>query len=358
MKNRKYSVLVIVILSGAVVLYGACAEVAAQSAQRGFSSRGINRVGAQRSAVTPRVSRPNSSQSVLRNRAMTNPGGPLSVDLAPLMSGPAVIFDSSMFNAAGDASALTDIGLQTGTPSAGFRPSVRPRLDIADRNAMASKGVLGKIRDTVLQQIAQCAEKPFSPEWYAAHGSVTPIPTTGDNPWMGGSWPDAKAWVGMDAEPQRYDFRPDSRGLIFIYQGEVQRGRAVDGRAAAVELAHAALPAADASPGLSLGVFAAVPPVDKPVESLVHLVVGKSGTVVGYQYDFATDSMQPLRGAVDHASQRLAWQVGSVVTEAGVANLTDDVSRALVFRDDGWTQAWILLRIPELVAAEPLPAQQ
>ncbi len=94
------------------------------------------------------------------------------------------------------------------------------------------------------------------------------------------------------------------------------------------------------------------------MKSLLHLIVGKSGTVSGYQYDFSADSMQPLRGALDRSSQRMAWQVGNVVTQAGLENLTEDLARALVFRDDGWTQAWILMRIPESMAVEPGQGQQ
>ncbi len=353
MRARKHSsVLAIVFLSSALVLYGTCAEVAGQNAQRGFSSRGVNRVGGPRTAVTPRMSRPTGGTSVLSNRGVVNPGGPLQVDLAPYMNGPVVIFDSPMLNANGDGTLQTDLGLESGPSLPATRPSIRPRLDLADRDVLSSKGVLGRIRDKVLQQIAQCPERPFSPEWHAAHPDVAPVATVGGNPWASSNWSDVAAWVGVHEEPARYDFRPDRFGLIFVYHNGVQEGRAVDARGAAEALASLAAPAAGASPGLSLGVFAAVPPVDKPVRSLVHLVLAASGAVSGYQYDLATGSAQPLLGALDHATQRVAWQTGSDVTEAGLANLADEAARALVFRADGWTQPWILMRVPELVTVE------
>jgi hypothetical protein len=294
-----------------------------------------------------------NNQSTYRGRANVNTGGPLNFDYTPFLNGPtAFFFDSSAFNSAGDASMQGDIGMQSGSPLTSRRPSIRPRLNLTDRDAMNSLGVLKLIRDTVNEQIAKCAEKPFSPEWYAAHGSVPPISTQGGDPWIGSTWSAVQALVGVDAAPQHYDFRPDNRGLIFVYRDEVQRERAVDARGPAVQLANSARPADDDPPGLSLGVFAAVPPVDEPVKALLQLVISKSGTISGYQYDFSTDSMQPLNGALDHSSQRAAWQVENAVMEGGIKNLTEDVTRALLFRDDGWTQPWILMRIPETPAAE------
>ena len=128
-------------------------------------------------------------------------------------------------------------------------------------------------------------------------------------------------------------------------------------RGPAVKLAQTAIPAADESPGLSLGVFAAIPPVEAPVPCLLHLVVGKSGAVSGYQYDFATNTMQSLRGALDQASQRMAWQVGNDVMEAGVANLTGDLARASHSARTAGRNLWILMRISGPTAAEPAAAE-
>jgi hypothetical protein len=222
---------------------------------------------------------------------------------------------------------------------------------------MNSRGILKQIRDAVDEQIAKCAERPFSPEWFAAHGSVAPSSVEGGDPWRGSSWSDIQALVGVDGAPQRYDFRPDNRGLIFVYRDGARRERAVDARGAAEQLAHTARVTEAEPPGLSLGVFAAVPPVDEPVKSLLQLAISKSGTISGCQYDFATDAIQPLRGALDQASQRAAWQIEGAVMEAGIHNLTEEVSRALLFRNDGWTQAWILMRIPPSPTVEPAADQ-
>ena len=167
---------------------------------------------------------------------------------------------------------------------------------------MNSKGVLPSIRNTILEQLAQVAERPFTAPWYAGHPSVVPVSMEGDNARRTSNWAEAKQWLGMDAEPQRFDYRPDNNGLIFVYRNEAREGRAVDARKPAVQLAGTSKSVADEPPGLSLGVFAAVPPVDEPVQILWHLVVGKSGVVSGNQYDLATDSVQPVGGALDPAT--------------------------------------------------------
>ncbi len=358
MRNRN-NALVIALLSGAITFAGSCAEVAGQSSQRGYSSRGMNRPGAPRSALPARATRPMNNQPVLRNSPMVNPGGPLSIDYGPLLNQPAVIlFDSSTLNSAGDAAAAGEAGAPVGALPAGTRPSIRPRLNLADRDALDSLGILKKIRTAVDEQIAQCAEKPFTPQWDTAHGSVASRPVQGGDRWSGSSWSDVHTLLGVDPAPQHYDFRPDERGLIFVYHNGVRRERAVDARRPAEHLASAAPSAESEPPGLPLGVFAAVPPVDKPVPALLQLAVGQSGTISGQQYDFATNSMQPLHGALDPATQRAAWQVAGAVMEAGIQNLTEDVARALLFRDDGWTQAWILLRISASPAAEPTADKQ
>ncbi|MHB8973840.1 MAG: hypothetical protein ACYC3X_25040 [Pirellulaceae bacterium] len=351
------------VLSGAAILHTTCAEVAGQGAgqvsQRGISSRGINAIGSRSTMQRrPNATSPLMNQNQTMSPGNVNSGGPLNMGYVPIFSGPGFYLDPSMVNSgAGDIASPGDINSLGGEPATGVRPNIRPRLNIAEQAAKGTTGVLQTIRKTVLEQIARCPDKPFSSAWYAAHESVVPGGHEGDNAWSGSSWVEVKEWIGLDAEPQRYDYRPDSSGLILVYRNDKREGRAVDARKPAVLLASTSRSAADEPLGRSLGVFAAVPPTDKSVQTLFHLVVGKSGAVSGYQYDFTSDSVQPLQGAVDLAAQRAAWQAGNTVVEAGLKNLTEDVARALVFRDDGWTQSWILMRIPESTAIAPTPGK-
>ena len=88
MRDRKDFVCVI-LLFGATVLYGTCGEVAGQSSQRGYSSRGVNPVGAAAERGSARATRPSTNQSMYRNRANVNTGRPAEFRLhAPLEHAP------------------------------------------------------------------------------------------------------------------------------------------------------------------------------------------------------------------------------------------------------------------------------
>jgi hypothetical protein len=349
------------LLAGAVLLYATCGPAAGQIGQRGMSSRGVNAVGSRntmlRRAAPPVTTGPLNNGAIYGGNA--GGSGPLNFGYIPFFAGPGFYVDPSTANlGGGEMSSPGELGPPSALPSSGSRPSIRPRLNISDPEAMNRTGVLPSIRDTILEQLAQVAERPFTAPWYAAHPSVVPVSVEGDNAWRTCNWTEASQWLGMDAEPQRYDYRPDKNGLILVYRNEAREGRAVDARKPAVQLAGSSEPVADEPPGLSLGIFAAVPPVDEPVQILWHLVLGKSGVVSGNQYDLATDSMQPVGGALDPATQRTAWKAGTAVVETGLKNLTEDVARALVFREDGWTQPWILMRIPEPAELPPQQGQQ
>ncbi len=339
------------LLSATMVLSLTCAPVAGQVSQRGYSSRGVNSFGSRGGVgvIRPSYNRPTA----------VVPAGPLSFGNSYSSSGPTFDIGSyapfmgsyAPFIGGADMAAWNNLLMQgdsslLGTESMpGMRPSIRPRLDIEERNVTNSNRVLKGIRDSVLEQLSRCAERPFSAAWYAAHSSVTPIQTEGGDAWSGSDWEAVKSWVGLTVEPQSYDFRPDPTGLIFVYRNQERLGCAVDARGPARELAQSPISSQGESLGLSLGVFAEVPPIEQPVKTLLHLVVGKTGSIAGYQYDLATDAMTPLLGAFDPLSQRVAWQVGDDVMEAGFENLTREITRALLFRHDGWTQSWMLMRI-------------
>ncbi len=276
------------LLAGAVVLYATCGPAAGQVGQRGMSSRGVNAVGSRNSV--PRRAAPPVTTGPLNNGAIygANAGGsgplnngaiyggnaggsgPLNFGYAPFFAGPGFYIDPSTATlGGGEMSSQGDLGSPSALPSNSSRPSIRPRLNISDPDAMNRRGVLPSIRNTILEQLAQVAEKPFTAPWYAAHPSVVPVSVEGDNPWRTSNWKEASQWLSMDAEPLRYDYRPDKNGLIFVYRNEAREGRAVDARKPAVQLAGSSAPVADEPPGLSLGIFAAVSPVDEPVQSSV-----------------------------------------------------------------------------------------
>ena len=164
MKGRKgrNSVIVLIALSAAMIWHVTIAEVAAQvSSRRGISSRGMSPVGSRSSGVMNTM-RPTYGPTYGMG---ANAGGPLNFGYVPNLGGPVMYFDSSAFAPLGDSTLQGNIGSQgdmssqdAGAP-AGFRPTIRPRLDISDRDAMNSNGILKNIRDVVLEQVGAMPRK-------------------------------------------------------------------------------------------------------------------------------------------------------------------------------------------------------
>ncbi|MBM4090552.1 MAG: hypothetical protein FJ276_14190 [Planctomycetes bacterium] len=358
MIGHKSGFVTLVLIALGVTTVVAVRPAVAQT-QRGY---GIN-------TVVPRSSFMRSPSITQTPRTMYSPryntGGPLSFGNTGLWGAGPIPYDFPMpyfspYDSLGQGGLFMegDLSLEGDMTSSTSRPNVRPRLNLNDRNSQQSMNILRSIRDTVVEQIAGIAEKPFTESWFAAHTDLPPIGVQDNKVWTTGDWPVASQWVGVTAEPLRYDFRADATGLIHVFLGPERQGRAVDARGPAGQLSDKGATFDSTSAGLSLGVFAAVPPVDEPVKSLVHLVVDKSGRLAGYEYEIAANAMKPLRGSVDPTSQRVAWRVENTVVEAGFKNLTEDAARALVFFEDGWTQPWILIRLPELPAAAPAGEQE
>lgn len=341
----------LILVSGTALLVHSLAEQAvAQANRRGYSSRGINPAGGRTSGVrVPTITGARSSYNAgygARYGGVTR--GPLTIpgtngfylDLSTPYFYPGDLGQSTL-PAEGEMGATSEAAAST------TRPNIRPRLDIGQRNALTSNTVLAGLNRSVRELIAACPEKPFTQQWFAAHPDVAPLRPTAEGPWQPPEWSAAKSLLGLPGDPFRYDYRPDDIGLIYVYRNDVSQQRAVDAREPAIELAESGSAVKADAEALSLGVFAAVSPLDEPVKSLLYLAVDRAGTVSGYQYTFADDSMKPVRGAVDPESQRVAWRVGEDYGEAGLKNLTEDVARFLFFKSDGWTQPWILIRMNE-----------
>jgi hypothetical protein len=112
---------------------------------------------------------------------------------------------------------------------------------------------------------------------------------------------------------------------------------------------------------MPLGVFAMTAdgePTGAEPTMFLQLAVSKQGIINGTFQNTATGSVQAVEGMVDRQTQRAAWTaVGKSrpLIESGIANLTQDMSAALVHFPDGSTQQWLLVRMDKPVAA-PAPA--
>lgn len=356
----------------------ACASLATDGLAQQISRRGITQLG-------PRTNYPRIPYRAPLVGAMSNPavnrgnygmnfggnfnsGGPLSFDPGAFYSGMMntpgqVIFVDPMSGAMTTdamgmgmegAFGMQDAGMMEGTTTSSPRPNIRPRINVSAPDAMQTSAVLQRLRQTSVERIAHIKEKPFTPTWYTTKTHITPVTTVQGSPWATSGWKEVQAWMSIAADPQRFDFRTDNRGLVLVYLNDALQGRAVDARVPMTTLADSAPTASSEGPTLSLGVFAAIPPTLKPATTLFQLVLDKNGLLTGASVDLNTGEATPLRGNIDLATQQAAWEIGDDVIGVGLANLTEDVARALAFRADGWTQPWILIRVQEnQLASQP-----
>lgn len=347
----------------------ACAGLATDGLAQQISRRGITQPGPRTNY--PRIPYRSPLVGAMSNPAVNrgnyggnfggnfNSGGPLSFDPGAFYSGMAsmpgqIIYvdpmSGAMMNdtmAMEGAFGMQDAGMMEGTTTSSARPNFRPRINVSAPDAMQTSAVLQRLRQTSLERIAQITEKPFTPTWYSTKTHITPVTTVQGNPWATSGWKEVQAWTSIAADPQRYDFRTDNRGLVLVYLNDALQGRAVDARVPMTGLADSAPTESSEGPTLSLGVFAAVPPSLKPATTLFQLVLDKNGLLTGASVDLTSGEATPLRGNIDLATQQAAWEIGDDVIGVGLANLTEDVARALAFRADGWTQPWILIRVQE-----------
>jgi hypothetical protein len=112
---------------------------------------------------------------------------------------------------------------------------------------------------------------------------------------------------------------------------------------------QSAAPGAD-SKWLPLGVFAVVAGDATSSDDIFQLAVNPQGIIRGNYNNVRTNQVERISGSVDTKTQRTAWTIGddrSPVYEAGVANLTKDITPMLVITADGQSQQLSLIRLPQ-----------
>jgi hypothetical protein len=104
---------------------------------------------------------------------------------------------------------------------------------------------------------------------------------------------------------------------------------------------------------LSLGVFAITQDgqaAGSEPSIYMQLAISKQGMISGTLKNTISGKTQPLEGMADKMSQRVAWAVVDQqrpIMETGLSNLTQDSSPALIHFEDGQSQQWLMIRIPE-----------
>jgi hypothetical protein len=198
----------------------------------------------------------------------------------------------------------------------------------------------------------------FTPAWYARYpGAWLATGLVAGAAWNAASWGSVSSYCDYPAEPVYYDY-----GSSVVYQGDTvyvngdPAGTPEQYAQQAVALADSGSvaqpePADAPAQGESwqpLGVFALVEGEQTTSFNIFQLAINKGGIVRGNYYNALTDSTEPVHGSVDEKTQRVAWAVGDRKTptyEAGIANLTEDETTAMVHFGGDRSQQFTLVRI-------------
>jgi len=198
-----------------------------------------------------------------------------------------------------------------------------------------------------LQQF-QSGPDPFTPAWYKDHPKAWKAthPHAHPRPWAWASAAAVAGWIGLSSQPVVYDYG--------VYPAETNYTNAAtlanhEQRLAALEqMVAAGAKSTSAGPWNQIGVYTLLPPEQTNATVALQLAVDAQGTLRGNYFDLLGNTSQPLVGAIDPHSQRVAWRVESnpnVVYETGLGNLTQPATPVLLHLGTQQTQRWSLVRL-------------
>jgi hypothetical protein len=173
--------------------------------------------------------------------------------------------------------------------------------------------------------------------------------------WQPATWAIAAGWFPWGwSSPVAYDFGDN---VLYdnniVYMNGQQVATAGEYYQQASQLASTAKDdTADTTEWLPLGVFALSRGDTGASNTVLQLAVNKNGVISGTYYNTDTDIARPIKGMVDKKTQRAAWTFAdgkdtNFVMEAGINNLTQDQTEALVHFGKDMTQQWLMVRLQE-----------
>lgn len=194
--------------------------------------------------------------------------------------------------------------------------------------------------------------QPFSPSWYANHPRAWQATHPHADAWAVAGFGTAAAWLGItaaaanDSTVYTSDVSDDDEQSDDI-AGNTDDQSDADNNSASDLAKTGAGKQANGGDFLSLGVFKLSPKGQPNAWAMLNLAVSKSGVVRGTYYDILSDQEQPVQGAVDKATQRVAFTIGAqgtIVFETLLPNLTSDDGSITLQYNDGTKSQWTLSR--------------
>ena len=161
------------------------------------------------------------------------------------------------------------------------------------------------------------------------------------------------ATVGLAAQPAHYDYGGNivaQPTAVYVNGSAPVAPQQYAAQASEIANTGAAAPQASDGKWMPLGVFALVEGDATNSDDVFQLAVSPEGVIRGNYHNVASDQMEALAGSVDKQTQRAAWTIGgdkTPVYEAGIANLTRDVTPILIHLGDGQSRQMTLVRLPQ-----------
>jgi hypothetical protein len=197
------------------------------------------------------------------------------------------------------------------------------------------------------------------PQWASAWNGAHPWAWTptgldaaawGSAVWAAAAWPTVGNWLGWGTpDSYAYDY-----GENITYQdGTVYYGSRASATAdqyyqEASQLATNAPAPPSSAQWLPLGVFGLIEGDSKQPSVTFQLAVDKDGVIRGNAVSEGSSTSLPVQGAVQKATQRVCWTVGTNTTtvyDTGLANLTKSEAPILVHSGPKKTQQELLVRL-------------
>lgn len=192
--------------------------------------------------------------------------------------------------------------------------------------------------------------QPFSKSWYADHPRAWQATHPHADAWAVAGFGTAAAWLGITAAAANdttvYTSDTTDDGDDSAEDDATDQAPSDDNSASQLAKTGAGQQAG-AGDFLSLGVFKLSPKGQPNAWAMLNLAVSKSGVVRGTYYDILSDQEQPVQGAVDKATQRVAFTIGAqgtIVFETLLPNLTSDSGNITLQYNDGTKSQWTLAR--------------
>jgi len=174
-------------------------------------------------------------------------------------------------------------------------------------------------------------------------------------PFAWATWGSVGSWCGYSEEAVPYNY---GEGVYYaddqVYYGDQPVATTAEyaDQAAAIATTE---PKAEPAKGdwLPLGVFAITQDgqASGPEPTLyLQLAISKQAVITGTLKNTTSGKVDTVEGMADKKTQRVAWTIAGKsrpVMETGLTNLTKDTSPALIHFEDGQTQQWLMVRLPE-----------